>query len=62
MTRNEGASRGYGNPRQRHAQRGNAFHDTQNQVVETPCWFDPGQGHQPTLQRSFGWQANPPNF
>src|SRR5215210_657182 len=21
---------------------------TQNQVVETPCWFDPGQGHQPS--------------
>jgi hypothetical protein len=21
------------------------------------CWFDSGQGHQPALLRSFGWQA-----
>jgi hypothetical protein len=28
-------------------------------VVETSCWFESGQGHQPSLLRSLGWQANP---
>jgi hypothetical protein len=37
--------------------RGNAANLTQNQVVATSCWFESGQGHQPTLLRSFGWQA-----
>ena len=23
------------------------------------CWFDSGQGHQPTLLRSFGWRGHP---
>jgi hypothetical protein len=25
--------------------------------MATSCWFDPGQGHQPSPQRGFGWQA-----
>jgi hypothetical protein len=27
--------------------------------MATSCWFDPGQGHQPSPQSGFGWQAIP---
>ena len=30
---------------------------TQNEVAARSCWFESGRGHQPSLLRSFGWQA-----